>query len=165
MFDRHFFQFERHSRLFEKGDLKYVILNLLKDKPSHGYEIMRALEDSFHGFYTPSAGSVYPTLQMLDDMGYVSSSERDSKKVFTITPEGIKFLKDEKQVIDKIKCQMKEWWGPHNREEFHETVRELRAVGHILGRRGQSITPEKWKIIREIVTRAGDEIAALIAKE
>ena len=58
MFDRHLFQSERQSRLFEKGDLKYVILNLLKDKPSHGYEIMRALEESFHGFYTPSAGSV-----------------------------------------------------------------------------------------------------------
>ncbi len=165
MFDRHFFQFERPSRLFEKGDLKYVILNLLKDKPSHGYEIMRALEESFHGFYTPSAGSVYPTLQMLNDMGYVSSSERDSKKVFTITPEGIKFLKDEKQVIEKIKGQVKEWWGPHNREEYHETVRELRALGRILGRRGQSLTPEKWKTIRETVTKAGRDIADLIAKE
>jgi DNA-binding PadR family transcriptional regulator len=67
---RHFFEFEGHghghARFFEKGDLKYVILDLLKDKPRHGYEIIRALEDRFHGF-TPSAGSVYPTLQLLDD--------------------------------------------------------------------------------------------------
>ena len=65
MFHRPFFPFERQPRFFEKGDLKYVILNLLKDKPSHGYEIIRAMEELFHGLYTPSAGSVYPTLQML----------------------------------------------------------------------------------------------------
>jgi DNA-binding PadR family transcriptional regulator len=86
MFPKHFMPFPPpHPRLFEKGDLKYIILNHVKDKPSHGYEIIRAMEDSFHGFYTPSAGSVYPTLQMLEDMGYVKSSERDGKKVYTIT--------------------------------------------------------------------------------
>ena len=58
MFHRRFFEFEGRARLFEKGDLKYVILDLLKDKPRHGYEIIRALEERFHGFYTPSAGSV-----------------------------------------------------------------------------------------------------------
>ena len=126
MFDRHFFRFERHPRLFEKGDLKYFILNLLKDKPSHGYEIIRAMEESFHGFYTPSAGSVYPTLQMLDDMGYVSSSEQDSKKVYTITEEGKKFLEEQKDVIEKIKGQMKDWWGPRDIGEFHDTMHELR---------------------------------------
>ena len=59
MFRGHFFEFDKHARLFEKGDLKYVILDLLKDKPRHGYEIIRALEERFHGFYTPSAGSVW----------------------------------------------------------------------------------------------------------
>ncbi len=165
MFDRHLFQFERQSRLFEKGDLKYVILNLLRDKPSHGYEIMRALEDSFHGFYTPSAGSVYPTLQMLDDMGYVSSSERDGKRVFTITPEGVAFLKEKKQVIEKIQCQMKEWWGPHDREEFHETVRDLRGMGKLLRQRGQELTTGKWQTVREIVGRAAREMVDLFGKD
>ncbi len=50
MFRGHFYGFERHSRLFEKGDLKYVILDLLKDKPAHGYEIIRALEEAFPRF-------------------------------------------------------------------------------------------------------------------
>ncbi len=165
MYDRHLFQFERQSRLFEKGDLKYVILNLLKDKSSHGYEIMRALEESFHGFYTPSAGSVYPTLQMLDDMGYVSSSERDGKRVFTITPEGVNFLKEKKQVIQKIQCQMKEWWGPHDRQEFHETMRDLRSIGRMLGRRGQELDKEKWQALREIVSKAAHDVNDLFAKE
>jgi DNA-binding PadR family transcriptional regulator len=165
MFDRHLFQFERQSRLFEKGDLKYVILNLIKDKPSHGYEIMRALEESFHGFYTPSAGSVYPTLQMLDDMNYVSSSERDGKRVFTITPEGIKFLKEKKHVIEKIQCQMKEWWGQADREEFHEAVRDLRGIGRLLGRRGQELTQEKWRKVREIVSQAARDVNELFNNE
>jgi len=164
MFDRHLFQSERQSRLFEKGDLKYVILNLIKDKPSHGYEIMRALEESFHGFYTPSAGSVYPTLQMLDDMGYVSSSERDGKRVFTISPEGVKFLKEKSQVIEKIQDQMREWWGPHDREEFHESIRELRGVGKLLRQRGQDLTKEKWAEVRKIVGKAAQDVADVISK-
>ncbi len=52
----------RRGRVFEKGDLKYVILDLLEGEPSHGYEVMRALEARFRGFYSPSPGSVYPTL-------------------------------------------------------------------------------------------------------
>ena len=103
MFRNHFFGFENHSRLFEKGDLKYVILDLLKDKPSHGYEIIKALENRFHGFYSPSAGTVYPTLQLLEDMGYVKSSEQDGKKVYTITDEGRNFLNERHETMDKIK--------------------------------------------------------------
>lgn len=163
-FNRHFFQFERHPRLFEKGDLKYVILNLLKDKPSHGYEIIRALEDSFHGFYTPSAGSVYPTLQMLDDMGYVSSSERDGKKVYTITEEGEKFLSEQQEVIKKIKGQMKDWWSPRNIGEFHETMRELRNLGRLVGPRAHHLEPEKWTRIKEVIARACGEIEDIIEK-
>ena len=165
MFHRPFFHFERQSRLFEKGDLKYVILNLLKDKPSHGYEIIHALEDLFHGFYTPSAGSVYPTLQMLDDMGYVSSSERDGKKVYTITDEGRKFLKDQQAVVDKIECQMKDWWGPRNIDDFHETIHELRRLGRMVSSKAHQMEPEKWAKIKEAVSRACRDIEDILEKE
>ena len=77
---------------FQKGDLKYVVLSLLKDKPRYGYEVIKALEEKSHGFYAPSPGVVYPTLQMLEEMGYASSAERDGKRVYTITEEGSKFL-------------------------------------------------------------------------
>ncbi|OGN99776.1 MAG: hypothetical protein A2Y90_01215 [Chloroflexi bacterium RBG_13_52_12] len=164
MFHRHSFHFERPSRLFEKGDLKYVILNLLKDKPSHGYEIIRAMEDHFHGFYTPSAGSVYPTLQMLDDMGYVSSSERDGKKVYTITEEGKNFLKEQQEVIEKIECQMKDWWGPRDIGEFHETIQEVRKLDRLVGRRAQNLGPEKWSAIKDIISRACREVEDILEK-
>jgi hypothetical protein len=55
----------RRRQWFESGDLKYVILKLLRDKPMHGYEVMKALEEQTHGCYRPSPGSVYPTLQWL----------------------------------------------------------------------------------------------------
>jgi DNA-binding PadR family transcriptional regulator len=92
---------------FQKGDLKYVVLGLLKDKPRYGYEIIRALEERSHGFYTPSPGVVYPTLQMLEEMGYASAEERDGKKVYTITDEGLKFLAERKDQAEEVKCQMK----------------------------------------------------------
>jgi DNA-binding PadR family transcriptional regulator len=164
MFHRPFFTFESQSRLFEKGDLKYVILNLLKEKPSHGYEIIRALEEHFHGFYTPSAGSVYPTLQMLNDMGYVSSSEQDGKKTYTITEEGKKFLEEQQDVIDKIEEQMKEWWQPRNVDDFHDTIHNLKKIGGMLGRRTHRLDPEKWAKIKEVVSRACRDIEDILEK-
>ena len=164
MFHRPFFPFERHSRLFEKGDLKYVILNLLKEKPSHGYQIIRALEEHFHGFYTPSAGSVYPTLQMLNDMGYVSSAEQDGKKTYTITEEGKKFLKEQQDVIDKIEGQMQEWWQPRNIDDFHDTIHSLKKIGGMLGRQTHHLGAEKWAKIKEVVSRACRDIEDILEK-
>jgi DNA-binding PadR family transcriptional regulator len=162
MFHGQQFHLERPSRIFEKGDLKYVILNLLKDKPSHGYEIIRAMEEHLHGFYTPSAGSVYPTLQMLDDMGYVSSSERDGKKVYTITPEGRKFLTEQKEVIEKIQCQVKDWWGPRDTSEFHETISELKKLGGTVGQKACRLKPENWKAIKSIIAKARKDVEKIL---
>jgi DNA-binding PadR family transcriptional regulator len=162
MFDKRFFRFEQHARWFEKGDLKYVILDLLKDKPSHGYEIIRALEERFSGFYTPSAGSVYPTLQLLEDMGYISSSERDGKKIYTITDEGKQFLKEREEIINRIKGQMKDWWNPHHREEFRETMLELRNLAHLVGRKVHHLDAERLARIREVVSRAGHDIEEIV---
>jgi len=158
MFGRHFHNFEGRSRLFEKGDLKYVILDLLKDKPSHGYEIIRALEDRFHGFYTPSAGSVYPTLQLLEDMGYVKAAEQDGKKVYTITEEGRSFLKERGETLDKIKGHMRDWWGTGNREEFREIFKEMKELFKLIGRNSRRLEPEKSAKIRAIIARAYREI-------
>lgn len=165
MLRRHFNQSPPYRRLFEKGDLKYIILNLVKDKPSHGYEIMRDLEDYCHGLYYPSAGSVYPTLQMLEDMGYVSSSERDGKKVYTITEEGNKFLDENREIVDKIKAQVKEWWGPHKPEDFQDSMQEFRNLWQLIGRRPIHPGTEKWGRIRDVISRARREIEDIIGKD
>ncbi len=166
MFGRHHFDFEfrgsHHARIFEKGDLKYVILDHLKDKPAHGYEIIRALEDSFHGFYSPSAGSVYPTLQLLEDMGYVKSAEQDGKKVYTITEDGKNFLKDHSDTIDKIKEHMRYCGGFDNREAFRDIVLGLRETGRSIAREARRMEPEKMTKIREIIGQACRDIEAVL---
>jgi DNA-binding PadR family transcriptional regulator len=74
-----------------RGDIKFYLLEILKEKPMHGYEIINELERRSGG-YRPSPGSVYPTLQMLEEGGFLTSEQVESKKVYTITDEGIKLL-------------------------------------------------------------------------
>jgi DNA-binding PadR family transcriptional regulator len=89
--------------MFEQGDLKYVILRLLAEKPRHGYEIIKELEDRFSGAYAPSAGTVYPTLTLLEDLGYATVvPEEGGKKVYSITPEGEKYLEENKGAVEDI---------------------------------------------------------------
>jgi len=91
------------GRMFEQGDLKYVILRLLEEKPRHGYEIIKELEDRFGGAYSPSPGTVYPTLTMLEDLGYAKvSPDEGGRKVYGITPEGSAYLKEHSTTVDTI---------------------------------------------------------------
>jgi DNA-binding PadR family transcriptional regulator len=164
MFKGHFHGFERHAHLFERGHLKYVILDLLKDKPAHGYEIIKALEERFHGFYSPSAGSVYPTLQLLEDMGYVKSSDQDGKKVYTITAEGNAFLKEREETVDKIRDRMQNWWGQGRREEFQDTFHKFRDLGRLIGRNSDQMDPDKWNKIKVIINNAYRDIEEVVKK-
>jgi DNA-binding PadR family transcriptional regulator len=92
----------RRTQMFESGEMKFVILRLLREKPRHGYEIIKALEEKMGGCYTPSAGTVYPTLQLLEDQGFVRGVDTDGKKVYHITPEGEKFLDENRDVMEDI---------------------------------------------------------------
>src|SRR5260370_18540836 len=80
------------DRLFGRGDIKFVLLDLLRERPKHGYEMIKELETRYSGFYSPSPGSVYPTLQMLEDRGYVRSTTEDGKRVYALTEEGRAYL-------------------------------------------------------------------------
>ena len=76
------------GRMFDQGHLKFVILRLLDEKPRHGYEIIKEIEDRFGGMYSPSPGTVYPTLTMLEDLGYARARPEESgKKIYEITDE------------------------------------------------------------------------------
>jgi len=159
--ERFFRGFGRESP-FSKGDLKYVVLDLLKEKPRYGYEIIRSLEERSHGFYTPSPGVVYPTLQMLEEMGYASASERDGKKIYTITDEGRKFLSEQKDFTDEVKSHMKRHWNPENIGAFAQTMAEFGELASMVGRRGRRIDSGKMKRIREVVSSASEEIKAIL---
>lgn len=82
-------------RYFSRGGVKYALLELLAHEDMHGYQMMKALEEQSGGTYKPSAGSIYPTLQMLRDQGFVESYKQDGKRIFQITPEGRLYLQEE----------------------------------------------------------------------
>lgn len=110
-------------RMFERGDLKFVILRLIADKPMHGYEVMRALEEESQGMYRASPGSVYPTLQMLEDEGYLGSDESSGKKVYHITDEGEAYLERNRDVVDDVLDRVSDFTDRF----FGEGMRDLSA--------------------------------------
>ncbi len=95
-------------RLFEQGDLRFIILHLLAEKPRHGYEIIKALEDRFGGMYSPSPGVIYPTLTLLYDLGYARAADVDGKKLAEITEEGRAFLAENKAMLDEVLGRLEE---------------------------------------------------------
>src|SRR5262245_24319702 len=72
----------------ERGDVRYLVLVAIADEPRHGYEIIQTIEDKTGGAYRPSPGVIYPTLQLLEEMGHAKAGERDGRKVYGITAEG-----------------------------------------------------------------------------
>ena len=167
MWSRREFRFDQFRRqMFERGDLKYVILEQLKDKPAHGYELIKALEARFGGFYAPSPGAVYPTLQMLEDMGYVSATRQDGRKVYALTASGRQFLVEQRDVVDHVCARLSGWKGVDEGDEQHRIRHELWELGHLLGRRGhwRSVEPDKIPRIREVVARARAELESILAE-
>ncbi|MFC8126744.1 PadR family transcriptional regulator [Streptomyces sp. NPDC057302] len=71
-----------------RGDVRASILALLKDRPMHGYEMIQEIAERSGGAWKPSPGSVYPTLQLLEDEGLISSASEGGKKLFSLTEEG-----------------------------------------------------------------------------
>ncbi|TLS53798.1 PadR family transcriptional regulator [Paenibacillus antri] len=82
------------KRFFERGKFKYALLELLAGEPMHGYQLIKAMEEKTGGLYAPSPGSVYPNLQLLEDMQLIGSSETDGKKLYHITEEGRAVLRE-----------------------------------------------------------------------
>ena len=93
----------RDGRPFDSGDLRLVILAMLAEKPRHGYEIIKALGERVGGGYSPSPGVVYPTLSMIEDMGYATAAqEQGGRKLYTLTAEGEASLAESKPQVDAI---------------------------------------------------------------
>src|SRR5258707_12795153 len=78
----------RSGRFFGPGEVRLALLALLREAPVHGYELMKQLEERSGGVSRASAGTVYPTLQQLEDEGLITSELRDGKKVYRLTDEG-----------------------------------------------------------------------------
>jgi DNA-binding PadR family transcriptional regulator len=90
-------------RFFDYGELRLLLLTMIADRPYHGYELIKAIEDHFGGRYSPSPGVIYPTLSWLDDMGYAAiAAEEGGRKSYRITQEGQAFLAANRETADAL---------------------------------------------------------------
>lgn len=97
------------GRFFAHGDLRLVLLALLAEKPRHGYELIKAVEERVGGAYTPSPGVVYPTLTMHEELGYVAAQPGEgAKKAYEVTPEGQAYLDANRATVDALLARMDE---------------------------------------------------------
>jgi len=94
------------GRKMSSGDLQIVLLALLADRPSHGYELIKALEEHSGGFYTPSPGVIYPALTYLEEVGYASVAADGAKKLYSITTEGRAYLDEHRESANAILDQL-----------------------------------------------------------
>jgi len=108
---------------FMRGRLNALILEVINERPRHGYEVMKAIEEKSYGFYAPSAGSVYPILQALEDRGLVTSSLEDGKKIYTITAEGKQELNESAETFASLRERLRERLGDMGR--FRDLVTEM----------------------------------------
>ena len=148
------------TQMFESGEVKFVILRLLKDKPRHGYEVIKALEEKMAGCYTPSAGTVYPTLQLLEDRGYVRAVDTDGKKVYHITPEGERYLEEHRDLLDEIIDRVRETVRDFTGGGIGEVQAAFARLAGITFRRAWRRGPDDpaLKQVAEILRKAAEEI-------
>jgi DNA-binding PadR family transcriptional regulator len=99
---------DRSGRLFDHGELRFVVLHLIAEKPRHGYEIIKAIEDSAGGAYSPSPGVIYPTLTMLEELGYTALTEQDGKKLYALTEAGEAYLRENQRTVDAVAARLAE---------------------------------------------------------
>lgn len=115
--DGHHFGRGRHGggrsglgRFFAHGDLRLVILALIAEKPRHGYEIIKAIEERVGGSYSPSPGVIYPTLTLLEELGYVTvaTPAEGGRKLHEVTEQGRAFLDANRPTLDALLARMDE---------------------------------------------------------
>ena len=151
----------RAARFFEQGDLKYVILRLLEEKPRHGYEIIKDLEGRFGGSYAPSPGTVYPTLTMLEDLGYAKVvPEEGGKKIYEITDEGRKHLAEHSTTVDDIFDRIARFVSGFTDAPMVELNQSFQRLARATYKTATSHIHDKDKLakLREVIQRAIDEI-------
>jgi DNA-binding PadR family transcriptional regulator len=93
------------GRKLSSGDLQLLVLALLAEKPRHGYEIIKELDERSKGFYSPSPGMIYPALTYLEEIGYATVEADGSRKLYHITESGKARLEENRSIVDSMFAQ------------------------------------------------------------
>jgi len=151
----------RAGRFFDHGDLRFLLLKLIADKPRHGYELMKAIEDELGGAYSPSPGVIYPTLTMLEELGYTTvATVEGGKKLYTITLEGQAFLETNKAQVDAVFARLKEAgkvFGGGRAPEIRRAAHNLRLALAMRLQKG-GLSQDQIHAIAATLDRAAGEI-------
>jgi DNA-binding PadR family transcriptional regulator len=145
-----------------RGDIKFMLLGVLSERAQHGYELIKELESRRGGFRRLSPGSVYPTLQMLEEGGYLTSEQVDEKRVYTITESGRQFLSDRNQQSPSR--------NPHDRleegkpSELMELRRTLTELNDAVTQVARSSNLGQANRVRELLAQVKREIYKLLAE-
>jgi DNA-binding PadR family transcriptional regulator len=170
----------RGGRKFAAADLHLIILALLKDKPRHGYELIKALEERSGGFYTPSPGMIYPALTYLEEIGHATVEADGAKKLYSITDAGRKQLEENREVVDTMFRELEQIGsrmedvrraftgeGPRGRRDEEEEDQDPRGSREVFAarldlktalREKRGSSPDEAKRIADILRRAAVEI-------
>lgn len=148
----------RGPKMFDAGTLRYLVLQLIADKPRHGYDIIKAIEQRAGGAYAPSPGAIYPLMHGLVGHGYVAVSLDGNKKLHSITPEGLAFLAANRAYVDAIAARVDAPAGAD--DDLRYLMHELKAAVLARGRAGE---PDAGRLeaMRAILRRARADIEAL----
>jgi DNA-binding PadR family transcriptional regulator len=119
----------RRGRMFGQGELRLALLALIAENPSHGYELIKGIEEMTGGGYAPSPGAVYPTLQLLEDEGAIEEAEAEgAKKPFAATAQGREELETRKHEVDGLMRRL----GRHGEQTTHVRSSDIfRAMGNL----------------------------------
>jgi DNA-binding PadR family transcriptional regulator len=151
----------------DRGVVRYLILDAVAQQPRHGYEIISFIEERSAGTYRPSPGVVYPTLQMLEELGHARVEEREARKVYAITAEGKRDLAEH---TDDVR-DFYETAGEGSWEDFADELRDLTGrVGRMFKSIGRSarrgrLTPTTMKRLRVVLDEAIEKIEAIVDPE
>jgi DNA-binding PadR family transcriptional regulator len=151
----------------DRGVVRYLILDAILQQPRHGYEIIQAVEERSAGTYRPSPGVVYPTLQMLEELGHTRVEEHEARKVYAITAEGKRDLGEHADEVHDFY----ENAGEGSWEDVADELRDLtRRVGRMFKAIGRSarrgrLTPSAMKKLRVVLDEAIVKIEAIVDPE
>lgn len=149
-----------HGHRAGRGHMAPIILRVLLEKPMHGYEIISKLEDKSHGMWRPSAGSVYPNLQLLEEKGLVTGQTENDKKVYTLTDEG---RAEAEKIDEKFKAHWEEK-APHVKQ-FKELRFLFGDIMSILRRLAEQDSEERYAEVKNILEETRDKLAKLVEQE
>jgi len=138
-----------------RGIIRDAILGLLAEQPMHGYQVMQELSERSGGRWHPSAGSIYPTLQQLEDEGLIGAQERDGRRVFELTDAG-------KAAVEQLSTERPWANQPESGRDLHRLAREVGMAAQQVGRMGTSTSVEA---AATILTAARRDLYRLLAED